>query len=149
GRDPASLLAVRAGRRMADQMQAPWIVLHVERPGVPLTVAQDDDPAEVALKLAADLGARVERLAGRDLPGEILRFARRSNVSQIIIGRSRLSWLKEILRRSLAHELVRRSNGIAVHVLTQQAATGGMPRFRLRLPTGWVPWVASIAAVGL
>ncbi|HVT50728.1 MAG TPA: sensor histidine kinase KdpD [Dongiaceae bacterium] len=150
GRDPASLLAVRAGRRMADQMQAPWIVLHVERPGVPLTVARDDDPAEVALKLAADLGARVERLAGRDLPGEILRFARRSNVSQIIIGRSRLSWLKEILRRSLAHELVRRSNGIAVHVLTQQAATAGtLPRFKLRLPVGWLPWAASIAAVGL
>ncbi|HVZ02109.1 MAG TPA: sensor histidine kinase KdpD [Dongiaceae bacterium] len=149
GRDPASALAVRAGRRLADQLQAPWIVLHVERPGVPLTLPRDDDPAEVALKLAADLGARVERLAGRDLPGEILRFARRSNVSQIIIGRSRASWLKEILRRSLAHELVRRSNGIAVHVLTQQVASGGIPRLRLRLPAGWLPWVASMAAIGL
>jgi two-component system sensor histidine kinase KdpD len=149
GRDPASLAAVRAGRRMADQLQAPWIVLHVERPGVSLTVTTDDDPAEAALKLAADLGARVERLAGRDLPGEILRFARRSNVSQIIIGRSRSSWVKEVLRRSLAHELVRRSNGIAVHVLTEQVAPGGVPRFKLRLPAGWLPWVASIAAVGL
>ena len=149
GRDPASVLAVRAGRRLADQLQAPWIVLHVERPGVPLTVTSDDDPAEVALKLATDLGARVERIAGRDLPGEILRFARRSNVSQIIIGRSRSSWVKEVLRRSLAHELVRRSNGIAVHVLTPQVAAAGIPRLRLRLPTGWLPWVASMAAVGL
>ncbi|MES1150667.1 MAG: two-component sensor histidine kinase, partial [Dongia sp.] len=87
GRDPAALRAVRAGRRMADQLQAPWIVLHVERPGVPLTLPSDDDPAELALKLATDLGARVERLADRDLPGAILRFARRGNVSQIIIGR--------------------------------------------------------------
>jgi two-component system sensor histidine kinase KdpD len=149
GRDPAGLLAVRAGRRMADQLQAPWIVLHVERPGVPLTVPNDDDPAGVALKLATDLGARVERIAGRDLPGEILRFARRSNVSQIVIGRSRSSWLKEVLRRSLAHELVRRSNGIAVHVLTQQAVRTGVPRFKLRLPAGWLPWASSMAGVAL
>jgi len=148
GRDPASVLAVRAGRRMADQLQAPWIVLHVERPGMPLALPKDDDPAEVALKLAADLGARVERLADRDLPGAILRFARRGNVSQIIIGRSRSSWLKEILRRSLAHELVRRSNGIAVHVLTQ-AMAAAMPRFRLRMPTGWLPWAVSLAGIAL
>jgi two-component system sensor histidine kinase KdpD len=148
GRDPAALLAVRAGRRMADQLQAPWIVLHVERPGVPLTMPSDDDPAELALKLATDLGARVERLADRDLPGAILRFARRGNVSQIIIGRSRSSWLKEILRRSLAHELVRRSNGIAVHVLTQSIAPA-IPRFKLRMPTGWLPWIASIAGIAL
>jgi two-component system sensor histidine kinase KdpD len=149
GRDPASLLSVRAGRRMADQLQAPWIVLHVERPGVPLTLPSDDDPAEVALQLATDLGARVERLADRDLPGAILRFARRGNVSQIIIGRSRSSWLKEILRRSLAHELVRRSNGIAVHVLTQQPIAPARPRWRLRLPAGWLPWVASLAGIAL
>jgi two-component system, OmpR family, sensor histidine kinase KdpD len=149
GRDPASLLAVRAGRRMADQLQAPWIVLHVERPGVPLTLPSDDDPAEMALKLATDLGARVERLAGRDLPGEILRFARRGNVSQIVIGRSRSSWLKETLRRSLAHELVRRSNGIAVHVLTQQPLSAARPRRKLRLPRGWVPWAASLAGIAL
>jgi two-component system sensor histidine kinase KdpD len=149
GRDPASPLAVRAGRRLADQFQAPWIVLHVERPGVPLTLPSDDDPAEAALKLATDLGARVERIAGRDLPGDILRFARRSNVSQIVIGRSRSSWLKEILRRSLAHELVRRSNGIAVHVLTQQPVSPSLPRFKLKLPTGWLPWVASMAGIAV
>lgn len=148
GRDPAALLAVRAGRRMADQLQAPWIVLHVERPGVPLTLPSDDDPAELALKLATDLGARVERLADRDLPGAILRFARRGNVSQIIIGRSRSSWLKEILRRSLPHELVRRSNGIAVHVLTQSVAPS-IPRFKLRMPAGWIPWIASIVGIAL
>jgi len=149
GRDPNSGLAVRTARRLADQMQAPWIALHIERPGVPLASPDDPDPAEAALKAATDLGARVERVAGRDLPGEILRFAKRNNITQIVITRSRASWLKEILRRSLPHELVRRSNGIAVHVLTQSGASIGRPRWSLKLPAGWLPWAASLLGVAL
>ncbi len=122
GRDPASGLAVRAARRLADQMQAPWIALHIERPNAPLPQAVESDPAEAAMKAAMDLGAKVERVVGRDLPGEILRFAKRNNITQIVISRSRGSWIKEILRRSLPHELVRRANGISVHVLTQKRA---------------------------
>jgi len=145
GRDPASMLAVRAGRRLADQLQAPWIALHIERPNAPLAAPGEADAAEAALKAATDLGARVERVAGHDLPGEILRFARRNNISQIVISRSRSSWVKEILRRSLPHELVRRSNGIAVHVLTQGAAAGGTA-WRPHLPARWQPWVAMLGA---
>src|SRR4051812_34864191 len=97
GRDPASGLAVRAARRLADQMQAPWIALHIERPNAPLPQAAASDPAEAAMKAALELGARVERVVGRDLPGEILRFAKRNNITQIVLSRSRGSWLKEIL----------------------------------------------------
>jgi two-component system sensor histidine kinase KdpD len=147
GRDPASGLAVRAARRLADQMQAPWIALHIERPNAPLPQSTESDPAEAAMKAATDLGASVERVVGRDLPGEILRFARRNNITQIVISRSRGSWLKEILRRSLPHELVRRANGISVHVLTPKAQRKRRSQPSLRLPRGWLPWVASLAGV--
>jgi len=149
GRDPGSGLAVRAARRLADQMQASWIALHIERPGAALPAPDERDPAEAALKAALELGARVERIAGRDLPGEILRFARRNNVTQIVISRSRASWVKEILRRSLPHELVRRSNGIAVHVLTQQAQSQRGWRWRPHLPSGWQPWAAMVGGLAV
>jgi two-component system sensor histidine kinase KdpD len=147
GRDPASGIAVRAARRLADQMQAPWIALHIERPNAPLPQAVESDPAEAAMKAAMELGARVERVVGRDLPAEILRFAKRNNITQIIISRSRGSWLKEILRRSLPHELVRRANGISVHVLTQNAPRQWRWRWSYRLPKGWLPWFASLAGI--
>jgi two-component system sensor histidine kinase KdpD len=147
GRDPASGLAVRAARRLADQMQAPWIALHIERPSEPLPPAAESDPAEAAMKAAMDLGAKVERVVGRDLPAEILRFARRNNITQIVISRSRGSWIKEILRRSLPHELVRRANGISVHVLTQNAPRPWHWRRHVQLPKGWLPWVASLAGI--
>jgi two-component system sensor histidine kinase KdpD len=147
GRDPASGLAVRAARRLADQMQAPWIALHIERPNAPLPQAAESDPAEAAMKAAMELGARVERVVGRDLPGEILRFAKRNNITQIVLSRSRGSWIKEILRRSLPHELVRRANGISVHVLTQSAPRQWRWRRHFQLPKGWLPWVVSLAGI--
>ncbi|MDQ7251238.1 ATP-binding protein [Dongia sedimenti] len=147
GRDPASGLAVRAARRLADQLQASWIALHIERPNAPLPQAAESDPAEAAMKAAMDLGARVERVVGRDLPGEILRFAKRNNVTQIVISRSRGSWIKEILRRSLPHELVRRANGISVHVLTQNTQRQWRWGRDLRLPKGWLPWAGSMAGI--
>ncbi|GAB2179312.1 ATP-binding protein [Dongia sp. agr-C8] len=147
GRDSNSGLAVRAARRLADQLQAPWVALHIERPNAALPDRVDGDPAEAALKAAADLGARVERVSGRDLPAEILRFAKRNNITQIVISRSRSSWLKEILRRSLPHELVRRANGIAVHVLTAEAVRQSGLRWRPRLPRGWQPWAFSLGGI--
>jgi two-component system sensor histidine kinase KdpD len=147
GRDPASGLAVRAARRLADQMQAPWIALHIERPNAPLPERAESDPAEAAMKAATELGARVERVIGRDLPGEILRFAKRNNITQIVISRSSGSWVKEILRRSLPHELVRRANGISVHVLTQSAPRQWHWSRHFQPPKGWLPWVASLAGI--
>jgi two-component system sensor histidine kinase KdpD len=149
GPDLASVLAVRAARRLADQLQAPWTALHVERSGAALAAPGRADPAEDALKLATELGARVERVAGGDLPGAILNFARRNNVTQVVVGRSQASWFKEILRQSLPHELVRRSNGIAIHVLTPPAPPPRKSRFRLVVPKGWLPWAASLAGLAL
>ncbi|HEY4161754.1 MAG TPA: ATP-binding protein, partial [Dongiaceae bacterium] len=149
GPDAVSILAVRAARRLADQLQAPWTALHVERARAALASPGSADPAEEALKLAMELGARVERVAGSDLPGAILNFARRNNVTQIVIGRSKASWLKEILRQSLPQELVRRSNGIAIHVLTPPAKKDLKPRFKLTVPSGWQPWGATFAGLAL
>jgi two-component system sensor histidine kinase KdpD len=149
GRDPNSGLAVRAARRLADQLQAPWVALHIERPNAALPESDENDPAEAAMKAAMDLGARVERVVGRDLPAEILRFARRNNITQIVISRSRSSWWKEILRRSLPHELVRRANGIAVHVLTANPPQQSRWRRRPRIPHGWQPWAFSLGGIAI
>src|SRR5690348_17892636 len=58
-----------------------------------------------------------------DIPAEILRFARFENVTQIVIGRSRSGFFGEMLRRSLPHELVRRADDIAIHLVTDRKST--------------------------
>ena len=73
------------------------------------------------MKLAESLGAETQTLTGTDLPAELLRFAKFENVTQIVIGRSRGGFFSELLRRSLPHELVRRTQDIAIHLVTREA----------------------------
>ena len=120
GPDAISPTVVRTAKRLADLMDAPWIAVTVERPGTNL------DPAarrrlDEAMKLAESLGADTQTLTGADLPAELLRFAKFENVTQIVIGRPRGGFFSELLRRSLPHELVRRTQDIAIHLVTREA----------------------------
>ena len=65
---------------------------------------------------------------GNDLPAELLRFSRFENVTQIVIGRSRAGPLGELIRRSLPHELVRRAEDIAIHLVTGPRRARGAGR---------------------
>ena len=108
GPDTISPTVVRTAKRLADLMDAPWLAVTVERPGTNLDEAARrrlDD----AMKLAEALGAETQTLTGSDLPAELLRFAKFENVTQIVIGRSHGGFFSELLRRSLPHELVRRT----------------------------------------
>ncbi len=119
GPDPISPAVVRTAKRLADLMDAPWLAVTVERPGANLSDAARarlDD----AMKLATSLGAETQTLTGSDLPGELLRFSKFENVTQIVVGRSRGGFINELMRRSLPHELVRRTQDIAIHVVTRE-----------------------------
>ena len=56
--------------------------------------------------LAERLGADTTRLQGNDIPAEILRLARRENVTQIVLGQSRAGTLARLLGRSLPDALI-------------------------------------------
>ena len=132
GPDPISPTVVRAAKRLADLMDAPWIAVTVERPGTNLDLVARLRLDE-AMKLAQSLGAETQTLTGSDLPAELLRFAKFENVTQIVIGRSRDSFISELLRRSLPHELVRRTQDIAIHLVTREAEASARAPF-LRWP---------------
>lgn len=117
GPDAISPMIVRTAKRLADLMDAPWIVVTVDRPGAHLN-EQQRKRLDDAVKLAENLGADIKVLVGNDLPGEILRFSKFENVTQIVIGRSRAGLFAELFRRSLPHELIRQVDGIAIHLVT-------------------------------
>jgi two-component system sensor histidine kinase KdpD len=151
---------VRAAKRLADVMDAPWMAVTVERPG-----DQPSEPArrrlEDALKLAQSLGAETNTLAGADSVAELLRFAKFENVTQVVVGRSRESRLKDWFGRSFLRDLLRRADGIAVHVVTgskdnsskQRAGTAPETPARPMLALAPLPmlWstVAVVVAVGV
>lgn len=147
---------VRAGRRLSDMMMdAPWTVAHVERPN-----RADNDPGRgapliEALKLAEQLGGASVVLNGDDLVGAVLDYARRNNVTQIVVGKSHRRGWRSLFHRSLAPELLKAQNGAALHIITEMgsgpsaapAFTGPKPRFQWRGHVGAVTMVG--AAIGL
>jgi two-component system sensor histidine kinase KdpD len=130
GPDPISPTVIRAAKRLADLMDAPWIAVTVERPGATLANGARQR-LDDAMKLAESLGAETQTLTGTDIPRELLRFAKFENVTQIVVGRSRGGFISELLRWSLPHELVRRTQDIAIHLVTRE--TEGEPALAERL----------------
>ena len=122
-------------------MDAPWIAVTVEKPGDELD-EKGRLHVDKALKLAQSLGAETKTLASSDIAAELLQFARLENVTQIVLGRSRGGFLTELLRRSLPHELLRRADGIAVHVVTSREKRGAEPI--LKLPPRPKPELAAV-----
>jgi len=147
GPDPISPTVIRTAKRLADLMDAPWLAVTVERPGV-----GPDDAArqrlDAAMALAESLGGETQTLTGADVPAELLRFAKFENVTQIVIGRSRGGYVSEILRRSLPHELVRRTQDIAIHVVTRETEGAAEPP-RRRAPTRIAPLPFLYAALAV
>ena len=150
GPDTISPTVVRTAKRLADLMDAPWLAVTVERPGTNLDEAARQR-LDDAMKLAEALGAETQTLTGSDLPAELLRFAKFENVTQIVIGRSHGGFFSELLRRSLPHELVRRTQDIAIHLVTRQIEATCRPRDRgaaLRFVLQPLPFVYATFAIG-
>ncbi|TAJ70192.1 MAG: sensor histidine kinase KdpD [Phenylobacterium sp.] len=126
--DPMANALVRAGRRLSDMMMdAPWTVAHVEQPNRKPPSPQSQGRLSEALKLAEQLGGSTVMLTGDDVVACVMDYARRNNVTQIVIGKSRDSRWRELLGRALAIALLREARGAAVHVVTEPAEETAAP----------------------
>ena len=139
GGDPLATSLVRAGRRLADMMDARWTVMHVERPNRPSGPVEAGRAAE-AFKLAEQLGGSVVNLTADDLPGAVLEYTRRNNITQLVIGRAGGSKWRALFGRSLAHVLLEQASGAALHVVTDVTPSTAPPParpYRRISPTGY------------
>jgi two-component system sensor histidine kinase KdpD len=117
GPAPDSARLVRAARRIAAGLRTPWIAASVEVTRRPPLGDGDRERIESHLRLAESLGAEVVRLAGESIPEAILDFARRRNVTRLVLGKPRHPRWRDRLRGSLVDEIVRGSGDIEVNVI--------------------------------
>ena len=143
---------IRAAARLATGLNASWVALYVERPGEEESAPERIKRVDDALRLVERLGGEIERLSGNDIPGEVLRYARRENITQIVIGRSRAKFFARLMRRSLTEEIVRRSTDIAVNVVMDeqaQAIAERRPMSRSERFEFWLGMAAAAISVGV
>jgi two-component system sensor histidine kinase KdpD len=127
GPSPMSPRLVRATRRLATGLRAPWIAAHVESLSAPQLSQADQDRLNRTLVLASQLGGETVTLSGANAAEEIVRYARDHNVTRIIVGKSLKPRWKELLRGSLVYELTRRSGDIDVYVTSGDIEEGQEP----------------------
>ncbi|SFF92117.1 two-component system, OmpR family, sensor histidine kinase KdpD [Novosphingobium sp. CF614] len=143
-----SLELVRAAKRLADALRAPWTAVHIETPrSAHFNDAENMQLAD-ALHLATQLGGHVASVPAESVLEGLKRFTTEARATQLIVGKSIRSRWFELLHGSIVDRLVRETPGLAVQVLpTSETAQG---RTRRRKPRGeWGDLSGYLVSLGL
>src|ERR1700689_2477029 len=100
GPDAQAERLVRAGKRLADGLDAEWLVVYVETPDL-IRLSQAERNRRIAiLRLASSLGAEAITLGGSSAAAELLEYARKRNVTRLLIGIPNRPRWRRLLRPS-------------------------------------------------
>jgi two-component system, OmpR family, sensor histidine kinase KdpD len=131
---PLAEKLVRTTRRLADELNAEWYAAYVEIASKP-----ENDPAKRerigrTLQLAEELGAKSLTLAGRSIHEVVLDYARKNNITKVVIGKPLKPRWQEFITGSVVDQLIYASGDIDVYVIS--ARTGVNTPI---IPTDWQP----------
>ncbi|CAN7158158.1 sensor histidine kinase KdpD [Ensifer adhaerens] len=129
GPDPLSEKVVRTASRLASGLNAPWIVVFIERADRESGDGETARRLDETFRLAEQLGAETRRIVGNDFVEEILKLARREHATQIVIGIRRQRFPLRLFRQSLPDALAERITGVGIHLVTDKE----QPRPKSRL----------------
>ena len=148
---PESARLIRAAKRMADRLGAPWIAAYVETPAQLRLPAEVRDRVTQTLRLAEQLGAETATLPGQKMSEALLAFAHARNVSKIVVGKPRRPLWRRILLGSIVDALVRGSGDIDIEVISAEREDAAViaPVRRRTIPTDWPAygWATTVVAL--
>ena len=120
---------VRAAKRLADAIDAPWHAVYVETPRL-LRLPQVERTRILGyLRLAEQLGAKTSVLSGSSVADELAAFAEANNATKLLIGSpTKQGWLR-VLAGSVVDEVIARVRGIDLQILGTADVTPGQRGF--------------------
>lgn len=119
---PSCPRIIRGAARMAAALRGPLSALYVETPA-----SCDMDEADRRrllenMRLAQQMGAAVEQVAGEDIAFQIALFARTVGVTELVMGRSaRSAWPG---RRPLVDRLIACAPDLSIHIIPDRRGPG-------------------------
>jgi two-component system, OmpR family, sensor histidine kinase KdpD len=147
---PASVRLVRAARRMAAALHAPWFAAYVERPGPSTLREADRARLTQTLRLAESLGGEVVVLSSDRAAESLLELARRRNVTRIVTGKPTHPRWRDFVYGSLLDRLIRGSGAIDVHVIAGDEGEQALARApETRKPLALLPYAKSVVPVAV
>ena len=147
---PMSANLVRAGCRLAQEMNAPWHAVYVEGPAQANISDSDQTRLNETMRLAENLGAIGVTVTGQTVADTLLEYARQNNITQIIIGRPLRSSWQELIRGSIVNRLIRRSGKINIHVISADEEDGsGSSTAFFSAPSNFSDYVQALIILAL
>ena len=122
---PHSARLVRAARRMATSLHAELVGVYVETPASLRMSSTDRERLAQHMRLVESLGGEPVTLRGEDAASETVNYARKRNVTKIVVGKPTHSRWRDIVRPSFLDDVVRLSREIDVYVISGQEPDGG------------------------
>ena len=118
GPDSQAEQLVRAGKRIADALDADWTAIYVETPAL-LRLSEADRNRRInVLRLAESLGAETVTLDGPSASAAIFEYARTRHATRVIVGAPKRSGLSAWLRPSTPQKLIAHARGFDVLTIT-------------------------------
>jgi two-component system sensor histidine kinase KdpD len=150
---PLSEHLVRSARRLAGELNAEWMVIYIETPQLAAISPEKRERVNRILHLAEELGARSHVLPSSSsitaTSQTIMEFARKNNVTKIIVGKPLRPRWQELLRGSLVDQLIHKSGDIDVYVVTSPDRPAIPPEenpLRLHSPLSRYVWSLLLVA---
>ena len=156
GDEPGSEALIRATKRLADALHAPWTAVSVETPRLATLGPLARERMAAAFKLAAGLGATIATVPARTVFEGLCAHITETRATAIVIGKSRRNFWFQLRHGSVVDQLVRSLEGVAVHVVPiadvaaeDEPVTGRPPALRGTAAGFGLVAITTAAAVGI
>lgn len=147
GPSPTTARVIRTAKQLADALDAPWLAVSVEQPGIAANPVAAQRVAD-HLRLAERLGAETVTLTGTGVAATVLDYARTQNVTKLFVGKTRTPRWRRWLRTGVVEELLEGSGDIDVYLIQGGDEGRGATHFpHVRTPVRWTGYVAATGAV--
>jgi two-component system, OmpR family, sensor histidine kinase KdpD len=155
GPDAQAEQLVRAGKRVADALDAEWTTVYVETPRLLKLSDADRNRRINVLRLAESLGAETVTLDGPSASSALAEYAQTRNATRVLVGTPKRHGWRAWLRPSTTHKLIANARNFDVITIapgersqSEQERTGAAAVSASR-PVQWerYAWAFTITAI--
>jgi len=119
--EPSAAMLIRRGRRVSDFLDADCFAVYVcPDPDLSRLPPMEREAVEKHLNFARNLHIETRMLEGSDPAQVIVDFARRNEVTQILLARPKYSWWTALLGTDLVLRVIRKAKDIRVTVVADR-----------------------------
>ncbi len=114
GPDAQAEQLVRAGKRLADALDAEWTVVYVETPALLRLSVEDRNRRIDVLRIAESHGGETVTLDGPSAASVVAEYAQTRNATRVLVGAPKRRGWRSLLRPSTATQLLKLALGFDV-----------------------------------